>query len=671
MTLHKGMGKYFTLPPQAAHVPGDWRFVFPNTADFNFNYYQLLDQARESAIAENKNPDLRIGIVGTGVAGLMAARELFRCGYTNLDLYEASDRIAGRTYSIPSPDGVTSFEMGAMRFPYFPAPGSENCVFDYLTPKFGITTQDFPDPGSDVVGATGIYLNEGRGPDPEHPYPKPRMDLWAGTSTKPPTKPLEEVFRKWSHFANLVTRTVKPVYDQGGAAWEELWHALVSNYWAINFRELVYLPAIPEYNSSMPGYFGGLGMTEQEAWNFYTIGAGDGSWGAFYDICSLYPIRTLLFGFGTDHQLIQGTFDSNGKFTPGPYAGEAVSDSLGNALDSPTYLGVQSIAECLFYEPVTSPFVKDVSLYQALRDPDYRVRLYSRTPAEEVRHLEDGRLEVGSAVGTETYDAVIVTPTTWALELSTRLTGFDYDLLPYYAELGIKESHWITSAKVFYPLDGALLGRGLKDPPDDQHRHVPPGSLRLRRRDLREPGRTRRAADQLHLGGRRHQARSEPGRRRARRRCLDELDAILERSENIGEPISPFVDSDQPVVIHWERKPTYRGCAKLYRERTWNLNYALLTYNQEYSASRRSTSPAKGTPSRAAGPSRPCARVSTRCSTWPAIREPRSSTTSTSSATTRATTPAGARSRGGCSPSDRLRPDRVPPPCHQPQRDPQ
>jgi len=583
MSLHKGMGKFVTLGPSAEHVPENWRFVYPNTADFNFNYYQLLDQAGGSAIAENKNPNLRIGIVGTGVAGLIAARELFRCGYTNIDLYEASERIAGRTYSIPAPDGVTSFELGAMRFPYFAAPGSKNCVFDYLTPELGITTQDFPDPGSTVAGTTGIYLNQGRGPDPSHPYPVPRMDLWTGGGP-PPTKALEEVYRKWSHFADLFMGTVKPVYDQGGAAWEELWHAIVSNYWAINFRELVYLPALAEYNPSMPGYFGGCGMTEQEAWNFYTIGAGDGSWGAFYDICSLYPMRTLLFGFGTDHQLIQGTFNAQGAFTPGPFAGQPVSDSLGNALESPTYLGIQSLAESMFYQTVESPFVRPISLYQALRDSEYDVRLFSRTPAQEIRHLDGGQVQVLSAVGTETYDAVIVTPTTWAVEMSMKLTGFGYDLLPYYTELGIQESHWITSAKVFYPLKERYWGGSSKIPQiistdtflqgvygyaveTAEHEGVP-GVLLISYTWEDDAVKLEANRDDAELAA----------------LCLKELDSILEGSENIGQPISPFVDQDQPVVIHWERKPTYRGCSKLYRERTWNLNYALLTYNQEYSA---------------------------------------------------------------------------------------
>jgi tryptophan 2-monooxygenase len=138
------------------------------------------------------------------------------------------------------------------------------------------------------------------------------------------------------------------------------------------------MPAITQYDSNKPGLFGGLGMTDQEAWDFYVIGAGDGGWGAFYDISCLYPIRTLLFGFSTNHQLIQGTFDVNGAFAPGPEKGQEVADSLGHLLPSPQYLGGQTFSECLFYQPVKSPFVDPVSLYEATTMDQYNVNLFTR-----------------------------------------------------------------------------------------------------------------------------------------------------------------------------------------------------------------------------------------------------------------------------------------------------
>src|SRR4029450_5185825 len=99
MSLHKSQDVYIDLTalPQSPEV-GYWQFQYPNAADFNFNYYRLLENASSSAIAHASDPNLRIAIVGAGVAGLVAARELFRCGYTSIDIYEASDRIGGRNY---------------------------------------------------------------------------------------------------------------------------------------------------------------------------------------------------------------------------------------------------------------------------------------------------------------------------------------------------------------------------------------------------------------------------------------------------------------------------------------------------------------------------------------------------------------------------------------------
>jgi monoamine oxidase len=65
--------------------------------------------------------------------------------------------------------------------------------------------------------------------------------------------------------------------------------------------------------------------------------------------------------------------------------------------------------------------------------------------------------------------------------------------------------------------------------------------------------------------------------------CLSELDVILARC-GLGSSMSAFVDRSRPAVIHWSRHPESRGCAKLYRQRTWSQNQALLTYNQRFSS---------------------------------------------------------------------------------------
>jgi tryptophan 2-monooxygenase len=44
------------------------------------------------------------------------------------------------------------------------------------------------------------------------------------------------------------------------------------------------------------------------------------------------------------------------------------------------------------------------------------------------------------------------------------------------------------------------------------------------------------------------------------------------------------VISSGAQVLQWSMQPTYRGCAKLYRQRNWTACYDLLAYNQTYSA---------------------------------------------------------------------------------------
>ena len=592
MGLHKGRDRYFEVNKVRGPVPSaGWRFGWPNTADFNFNYYKLLKAAAEKGIAQNRNPNIRIAVVGAGEAGLAAARELFRCGYTHIDIYEASDRIGGRTYSIPIQSKTESgdtrytvFEMGAMRMPFFSAPGSENCVLDYYRALFGITTQPFPDPGSQFVD-TGIYMNGGYGPDRKHPHRQPRMDIWRKGEPWPPTEVLKRIDKKWTSFATMVKSTVSSIYNQGERAWEKFWLQMVNHYWTRNFRELVYMPAIANYNPRKPGFFGGLGMKEEEAALFYTIGAGDGSWGAFYDISCLYPIRTLLFGYGTNHQLIQGKFNSMGTFSPGPHYGETITDSHGNQLTPPNYLGVETFAESLFYQPVTSAFVEEVSLYQATKMKEYGINLYTRCPVEKIHLKDSGTIRLATRDKEADYNAVILTPGTWALQMSVDFHNFTDRLWPLHVLHSFRESHYITSCKVFYPLKGRYWEKS-KIPQiiatdtflqgaygyavETQAIKDDPGALLISytwEDDAAKLIAELELTDEV-----------------LAKKCLDQLDHILEKSTNIKTPISPYVDTSRPCVIHWAKQPTYRGCAKLYRERSWIDDMALLAYNQEYSA---------------------------------------------------------------------------------------
>ncbi|HEY9667058.1 MAG TPA: FAD-dependent oxidoreductase, partial [Coleofasciculaceae cyanobacterium] len=453
---------------------------------------------------------------------------------------------------------------------------SSNSVLDYYRNLFQIATQDFPDPGSHVAD-TGIYLNNGYGPNTQNPYKSPQLDIWSKNDSEPPTELLKDVYYKWSNFAKMVTTVCRNHY--GTDHWEEFWHSFVQYYWDKNFRELVYMPALAAYDPCKPGFFGGLGMAEAEDTLFYTIGAGDGSWGAFYDISCLYPIRTLLFGFGTNHQLIKGKFNGQENFVPGPQYGETIEDSLGNSLASPAYLGVQTFTECLFYQPVISQLVKNISLYEASKIEGYNINLYTRNGVKKIRRTDTGKLEVTSAKLTnQIYDIVILTPPTWASQMGMTFEGFDTKTqLPFDVIFSMKESHWITSCKVFYPLtqrywensnipqlistDTYLQGVYGYAVNND------PGVLLVSYTWEDDANKFIAEADDNAFA----------------KKCLDQLDELLLSCQNIQTRISSFVDVSRPAVIHWSKQPSYRGCAKLYRERTWNENHVLLRYNQEIS----------------------------------------------------------------------------------------
>ena len=175
-----------------------WGGRFPNPPDLCFDYRRLVEQP--SGIASTTRPDHKICIVGAGVTGLTAARELLRCGFTHITLLEQSHRIGGRHLSVvnrgQSPSlGSTPFEMGAMRMPLFNIAGEPptegRSLMAYYCKLFGLHLTDFPNPGTPHVHSTGIYLREGLlegQPEPQmliwknppRSYPSPRSEIAAG-----------------------------------------------------------------------------------------------------------------------------------------------------------------------------------------------------------------------------------------------------------------------------------------------------------------------------------------------------------------------------------------------------------------------------------------------------------------------------------------------------------
>ncbi|WP_353268769.1 FAD-dependent oxidoreductase [Gemmatimonas sp.] len=345
-----------------------WSAAWPTTLDWTFDFHKLLEGEVDGrpCIGTFEGTPPKVAIIGAGVAGLMTARELLRAGCETVHLYEATDRIGGRTWSIPAPGQRTCYEMGAMRIPFFHTGDdavhetprittSSNCVLASLCKEYGIQTVDFPMPGGPGV-VTGTYLNDGFGVSPNAVEPemlvlKKRRENEGGALEKKKGSDsdaaiIQKIDRVWSDFAShfkAFAGEKYKMYAQRPEAWRTYWKSVVEHYHAKDFRDLVFAENITSrdtvdgvtgmFDAEQSrrrfelGDFGGLGLNNDLATVFYTVGAGDGGWGAFYDISSLYVIRILLAGYGSHQQLVVGlqhppeialSCDSDGRVLPTP-----------------------------------------------------------------------------------------------------------------------------------------------------------------------------------------------------------------------------------------------------------------------------------------------------------------------------------------------------------------
>lgn len=567
-----------------AYLP--WAARFPNPPDLCFDYRKLLEQS--GGIAHGGKTEHRVCIVGAGIAGLVAARELLRCGFTQITLIEQSRRIGGRHLTLSANGEVpsTPFEMGAMRMPFFnrtgEAPTEGRSLMAYYSQLYGLKTSDFPNPGTPFVRSTGIYLHEGMMADQE----EPQLLIWTNPdgSTPPPTQALQAVYQKWKRFAEQMAVQVAATF--GTEQWPTLWAAIVARYQDVPFRDLVRLPPIARWDAQTPGDFGGLGMSAEESSIFYAIGIGDGSWGAFYDVCSLYPLRTAIFGFSSHLQLVHGRVDDRGVPLPAPFiAAPGVTDSKGVAFAKPAYLGLAALDECLMFMPQEEG---GPSLYEHLgKQPS---GLFTDSSVNALTRRADGSIRVGyrwhqsDTLATrqleQTFDSVILTVPSWIIETRMRLEGFTSAMLPQTLINAYKTAHWETSCKVYAPLKKSFLSANPNFPQilitdsfvHDVYAYRYNGDYAYDCILLSytwEDDATKLAAfDDAELVG----------------KCVEELDRILLRCNNVKARISPFIDTQNARVQRWVTDRNALGCAKLYRAGTYYDAVSLMRYNRDYSA---------------------------------------------------------------------------------------
>lgn len=558
-----------------------WAARFPNPPDLCFDYRRLIEQP--GGIARAAVPDLRICIIGAGVTGLTAARELLRCGFTRITLIEQSTRIGGRHLTLTTTPRhtppATVFEMGAMRMPFFNRTGEDpkhgRSVMAYYADQFDLRISDFPNPGTPAVNATGIYLQDGT-----LTGDIPALLTWQNQDgqTPPPTPQLQAIHQKWQAFAARMVGRVATVY--GSADWERQWSQMVEHYQHLSFRDLVRLPAIEAWHPASPGDFGGLGMSPEESALFYAIGIGDGSWGAFYDVCCLYPLRTAIFGFSSHLQLVHGRVNEEGEPLPAPLLdADTASDSRGQPFQAPGYQGLVALDECLMFLEIAE---LAQSLYSHLKAREDG--LLTGTRVTGIRKQQDGTLRVsylwkdGQPEQAE-FDAVVLTVPSWLVETGIRLEGFSRTQLPPAIIRAFKTAHWETSCKVYAPLKKSFLRKNPGIPQILVTDSVVHDVYAYRYNEhyaydcillsyTWEDDATKLAAfSDAELVD----------------KCVDELDRILLRCDNVRQSISPYVDKGNARVQRWITDRNALGCAKLYRAGTYADAVGLMKYNRDCS----------------------------------------------------------------------------------------
>lgn len=572
------------ITPESPSLP--WAARFPNPPDLCFDYRRLIEQT--GGIAQATRPEHRIAIVGAGITGLTAARELLRCGYTHITLFEQSQRVGGRHLTVLSTPSAstqpcTPFELGAMRMPFFnrtgEPPKAGRSLMAYYADLFELRISDFPNPGTPWVNATGIYLREGQ----LEGEGDPTLLIWrnAQGDTPPPTSILQRVQEKWLSFAKRFAVEVAGRY--GTAEWPALWSAIVERYHRLSFRDLVDLPKLDALNPEQPGDFGGLGMTADESAIFYSIGIGDGSWGAFYDVCCLYPLRTAIFGFSSHLQLVHGRVDEHGQPLPAPHLhAQPLPDSQGLPFQPPGYVGLVAMDECQLFMNIAE---LGTSLYEhciARQDG-----LLTDSSVVALQKREDGSIRVSyrwqhsapdhAQLRSQDFDSVILTLPSWLIETNLRLEGFGKALLPFSVIDAWKHAHWETSCKVYAGLDKAFL---------DHHPQLP--QILVTDSFVHDVYAYRYngsyAQDCILLSYTWEDDASKLSSfddGELVEKCLKELDRILLRCTNIAEPISPYVDVGNIRIQRWLTDANALGCAKLYRAGTYYDAVSLMKYNRD------------------------------------------------------------------------------------------
>lgn len=265
--------------------------------DLLYDYGSFLEAADIKLGCIPKNTEnLRIGIIGAGISGLIAAYELLRAGAKNIVLIEAEkNRIGGRAFTKIFDEEKPQFiaEMGAMRFP------SSGIATAHYFKKFGIdTTEAFPDPG---IVDTEIYY---RG----------RSYFWKA-NTAPPSI-FSKVFHGWHAFLNdgvvlgnnklIAPRYLTKLLSEGNYNEAQLaWQKYLDIFSDFSF----YTGLITIFTGSFPP--GGIRWEKPDDFHIFgSLGIGTGGFQPLYNISFTEIMRIIINALDVDQRIIRAGISS-------------------------------------------------------------------------------------------------------------------------------------------------------------------------------------------------------------------------------------------------------------------------------------------------------------------------------------------------------------------------
>ncbi len=242
----------------------------PSTFPENpFNYIQLIERTEGIETLAPINQGKEVAIIGAGCAGLCAAYELMRVGLRPV-VYEASDRIGGRTYTYRfEKDPKAYTEIGAMRVPTF------HDTIQWYMNTFGIKRKPFPSP---LKVPTVIYFD------------RKRYDVPAGGELPPE---IQEVTRHWDELVNPMIAYLDEVQDQP-QEFSKRWQELVRKYEHKSIYQALYEAG---WSKSLIDSFG-------------SIGAGGAGFGPFYhQVSFVEPLRIIVAKWWGEVEEVIGGID--------------------------------------------------------------------------------------------------------------------------------------------------------------------------------------------------------------------------------------------------------------------------------------------------------------------------------------------------------------------------